>query len=132
VAGKSTLNRLELSRPQHSRYHGISHDPAAIGTLLVACSLARTPPPEGVVLDLVLICAQRRIGLANTRLARAAGATIRLELFKIGALISIPVRRIKLAMNSACPFQPEWPLIYARHAASARAAFHPFPSTART
>ena len=30
VAGKSTLNRLELSRPQPSRYHKISHDPAAI------------------------------------------------------------------------------------------------------
>ena len=30
VAGKSTLNRLELSRPEPSRYHKISHDPAAI------------------------------------------------------------------------------------------------------
>ena len=30
VAGISTLNRLELSRPILSRYHKISHDPAAI------------------------------------------------------------------------------------------------------
>ena len=30
VAGKSTLNRLELSRPEPTRYHKISHDPAAI------------------------------------------------------------------------------------------------------
>src|SRR5712672_3239195 len=30
VAGKSTLNRLELSKPAPSRYHKISHDPAAI------------------------------------------------------------------------------------------------------
>src|SRR6204780_1234625 len=30
VAGKSTLNRLELSRPVSSRYHKISHDPATI------------------------------------------------------------------------------------------------------
>ena len=30
VAGKSTLNRLELSRPVATRYHRISHDPAAI------------------------------------------------------------------------------------------------------
>jgi hypothetical protein len=35
--------------------------------------LARTRRrPKGVVLDLVLICALRRIGLANTRLARAS------------------------------------------------------------
>ena len=67
----------------------------------------------------VLICALRRIGLANTRLARASCATIRLKLFKIGALVSISVRRIKLAMNSACPFQREWALTYARLAAAA-------------
>jgi hypothetical protein len=67
----------------------------------------------------VLIGALRRIGLANTRLARASCATIRLKLFKIGALVSISVRRIKLAMNSACPFQREWALTYARLAAAA-------------
>ena len=67
----------------------------------------------------VLICALRRIGLANTRLARASCATIRLRLFKIGALVSISVRRIKLAMNSACPFQREWALTYARLSAAA-------------
>ena len=62
----------------------------------------------------VLICALRRIGLANTRLAKASCATIRLKLFKIGALVTISVRRVKLAMNSACPFQREWALTYAR------------------
>jgi hypothetical protein len=67
----------------------------------------------------VLICALRRIGLANTKLARASCATIRLKLFKIGALVSISVRRIKLAMNSACPFQREWALTYARLSAAA-------------
>jgi hypothetical protein len=35
VAAKSTLNRLELSRPLRTRYHKISHDSAAIETLLV-------------------------------------------------------------------------------------------------
>ena len=30
VAGKSTLNRLELSTPTPTRYHKIAHDPAAI------------------------------------------------------------------------------------------------------
>ena len=67
----------------------------------------------------VLICALRRIGLANTKLARASCATIRLKLFKIGALVSISVRRIKWAMNSACPFQREWALTYARLSAAA-------------
>jgi hypothetical protein len=67
----------------------------------------------------VLMCALRRIGLAKTNLARASSNTIRLKLFKIGALVSISVRRIKLAMNSACPFQREWALVYARLAAAA-------------
>jgi hypothetical protein len=68
----------------------------------------------------VLMCALRRIGLAKTNLARASSNTIRLKLFKIGALVSISVRRVKLAMNSACPFQREWALAYARLAAAAR------------
>jgi hypothetical protein len=39
VAGKSTLNRLELSRPEPTRYHKISHDPAAIESLFVTLFL---------------------------------------------------------------------------------------------
>jgi hypothetical protein len=35
AAGKSTLNRLELSREVASRYHKISHDPAQIERLFV-------------------------------------------------------------------------------------------------
>ena len=35
VAGKSTLNRLELSRLEPTRYHKISHNPIAIKRLLV-------------------------------------------------------------------------------------------------
>src|SRR5215212_3158107 len=35
VAGKSTLNRLELSRLEPSRYHKISHNPLATRRLLV-------------------------------------------------------------------------------------------------
>ena len=35
VAGKSTLNRLELSRLEPTRYHKISHDPVAIKRLFV-------------------------------------------------------------------------------------------------
>jgi hypothetical protein len=35
LAGKSTLNRLQLSRTEATRYHKISHDPAAIENLFV-------------------------------------------------------------------------------------------------
>jgi hypothetical protein len=35
VAGKSTLNQLELSKLAPTRYHKISHNPMAIKTLLV-------------------------------------------------------------------------------------------------
>src|SRR5574341_295778 len=53
LAGKSTLNRLELSRPQPSRYHKISHDPAAVEALFVELFMgAHAAPPEEVVLDL--------------------------------------------------------------------------------
>jgi hypothetical protein len=53
VAGKSTLNRLELSRPAPSRYKKISHDPAAIETLFVDLFLeAHDRPPKQIVLDL--------------------------------------------------------------------------------
>ncbi len=53
LAGKSTLNRLELSRPEPSRYHRISHDPAAIETLFVDLFLeAHAKAPEQIILDL--------------------------------------------------------------------------------
>ena len=56
----------------------------------------------------VLICALRRIGLAETTFADATCGTIRLKLLKIGALVRISCRRIKIAMASACPAAEEW------------------------
>jgi hypothetical protein len=53
----------------------------------------------------VLMCAVRRIGLAGTKLERATCGTIRLALLKIGALVTISVRRVKLAFASACPMR---------------------------
>ena len=53
LAGKSTLNRLELSRPEATRYHKISHDPAAIEALLVDLFLeAYAKAPAQIILDL--------------------------------------------------------------------------------
>src|SRR6516225_1786158 len=53
VAGKSTLNRLELGRAEATRYHKISHDPAAIERLFVTLFLEthKTPPAE-ITIDL--------------------------------------------------------------------------------
>jgi hypothetical protein len=56
----------------------------------------------------ILICALRRIGLKHTQFARASCGTIRLKLLKIGALVRTSVRRIKLAMPSAFPYQAEY------------------------
>jgi len=53
----------------------------------------------------VLLCVLRRIGLAATKFARATCGTIRLKLLKIGALVKLSVRRIKVAMTSSCPDQ---------------------------
>jgi hypothetical protein len=68
----------------------------------------------------VLICALRRLGLAHTRLADATCGTIRLKLLKIGAQVRVSVRRIKVAMASACPHAAEFALAHARIAAAAR------------
>ena len=39
----------------------------------------------------------------RTRLERATCGTIRLQLLKIGALVTVSVRRVKVAFASACP-----------------------------
>ena len=53
IAGKSTLNRLELSRPLPTRYHKIAHDPVAIEGLFIELFLeAPTAPPKEIILDL--------------------------------------------------------------------------------
>jgi Transposase DDE domain group 1 len=52
VAGKSTLNRLELSGLEPTRYHKIGYDGAAIERLLVDLFLeSRRQAPEEIILD---------------------------------------------------------------------------------
>ena len=60
----------------------------------------------------VLLDALRRIGLRHTQFASATCATIRLKLLKLGAQVRQSVRRIKVAMASACPYQVEYHLAY--------------------
>ena len=62
----------------------------------------------------VLLSALRRIALAGTRLAHATCGTIRLKLLKIGALVTRSVRRIRIAMASACPHAEEFRTAHAR------------------
>jgi hypothetical protein len=62
----------------------------------------------------VLLCALRRIGLRHTQFADATCGTIRLRLLKIGALVRLSCRRIKLAMASAFPCQAEYALAHLR------------------
>jgi hypothetical protein len=53
VAGKSTLNRLELSQLEPTRYHKISHNPVAIRKLLVDLFLeAHARAPNEIIIDL--------------------------------------------------------------------------------
>jgi hypothetical protein len=68
----------------------------------------------------VLVAALRRIGLRNTQFADATCGSIRLKLLKIGALVTISVRRIKLAMASACPYALEFGLAHAFLAGAVR------------
>ncbi len=62
----------------------------------------------------VLLCARRRIGLAHTEFATATCMTLRLKLLKIGALVRVSVRRVHIAMASACPTQHAFALAHAR------------------
>jgi Transposase DDE domain group 1 len=60
----------------------------------------------------VLLEALRRIGLRHTQFASATCGTIRLKLLKIGAQVRKSIRRIKVAMASAFPYQTEYHLAY--------------------
>jgi len=57
-----------------------------------------------------LVEALRRLGLKGTEWAQAQVDTIRLKLFKIGAIVCISIRRVVLRMSSSYP----WKGIYAR------------------
>jgi Transposase DDE domain group 1 len=73
----------------------------------------------------VLLCATRRIGLHDTDLAEATCGTIRLKLLKIGAVVRISVRRIRIAMASACPNAQIWGVAAVRLNVAARARAGP-------
>jgi hypothetical protein len=53
----------------------------------------------------VLVASLRRLALQGTELANATAGSIRLKLLKLGALVTVSVRRIKVAIASACPLK---------------------------
>jgi hypothetical protein len=61
VAGKSTLNRLKLSRLEPTRYHKIGHNPVAIKRLFVDLFLERAPNVLPRLLRLLLLPAALRV-----------------------------------------------------------------------
>jgi Transposase DDE domain group 1 len=61
-----------------------------------------------------LLGALRRRALAHTELARATCGTIRAKLLKIGALVTVSVRRVRVAMASACPYAAVFRLAHRR------------------
>jgi hypothetical protein len=65
----------------------------------------------------VLLQMLRRLGLQGTELAAAQCATIRLRLFKIGALVRITVRKVWISLSSASPYAGLFCQIHARLAA---------------
>jgi hypothetical protein len=62
----------------------------------------------------VLVTALRRMALQETGLAQATAGTIRLKLLKLGALVTVSVRRIKIAIASACPLKAVFVNAYRR------------------
>jgi len=65
-------------------------------------------------LGYLLLNEVRRIGLKGTKLAGAYCGTIREKLLKIGARISISVRRIKISLSTAYPRQELFGLVWQR------------------
>jgi hypothetical protein len=117
-----------------ARYRKIVYNGAAIEAWFVEAFLAAHPtPPAELVLDLdatddplhgqqegrffhghyraycylayVLVETLRRVGLAGTVLARAQVGTIRTRLLKLGALVTVSVRRVVIALSSVFSLQ---------------------------
>ena len=84
--------------------------------------------PAAAVVRLDGLCAALRAASHRPRrnqFADATCGTIRLKLLKIGALVRISVRRIKIAMASACPAAEEWGRAARRLADAAKARASP-------
>jgi len=59
-----------------------------------------------------LLAALRQFGLHGTEMAHARCDTIRLKLFKLGALIRTTVRRVWISLSESCPYQRVFAQVY--------------------
>jgi hypothetical protein len=62
----------------------------------------------------LLVNQLRQVGLAGTAWARATCGTIRLRLFKVGALVRVSVRRVWVSLSSAYPLEELFRLVAQR------------------
>ena len=62
----------------------------------------------------VLMQALRRLALQETELAQAQCCTLRLKLLRIGAVVSLSVRRLYISLSSSYPYQQLFRLAYQR------------------
>jgi hypothetical protein len=76
----------------------------------------------------VVMRALREFGLKETPLARAQCSTIRVQLFKIGALVRVSVRRVVVSLTEAYP----WRALFARVWANLRQLVAAGPAAADT
>ena len=53
----------------------------------------------------VLVNELRRVGLRGTKMARAQCGTLRVRLFKVAALVTLSVRRVRVAISSVFPLK---------------------------
>jgi len=67
----------------------------------------------------VLVSALRRVGLADTSMARSRCDTIRLRLLKIGAAVKLSVRRVTVSLASGYPLQSLFRKVLCRLTAAA-------------
>ena len=59
-----------------------------------------------------LLATLREFGLHATEMATARCDTIRLKLFKLGALIRVTVRRVWISFSESCPYQQVFAQVY--------------------
>ena len=59
-----------------------------------------------------LMNALRRLGLKDTKLARAQCNTIRLKLLKIGAQVKVTVRKVWVSLSESYPYQQLFKQVY--------------------
>ena len=116
LAGKSTLNRLEQAKSpkdisSNDRYLLMAVKSPAIEQLLIDLffDLFGKAPKSIFIMQ-----ALRQHCSSQTELATAQLDTIRTKLLKLGAQIRISVRRVLIAISSACPFQTVFATAYSK------------------